>query len=91
MEKNDFKLGIIGYPLSHSISPAIQTAALNSCNLNGSYEKFEVSAEKLEAQLNFFKNNNLKGFNITIPYKIEMLKYLDFISPKQKKLALLTQ
>ena len=87
MEKNNFKLGIIGCPLSHSISPVIQTAALNSCNFNGSYEKFEVSAENLEAKLNFFKKNNFKGFNITIPYKIEMLNYLDFVSPEVKKIG----
>ncbi len=87
MEKNDFKLGIIGCPLSHSISPAIQTAALDSCNFNGSYEKFEVSKENLEVQLKFFKDNNFKGFNITIPHKIEMLKYLDFISPEAKKIG----
>ena len=77
MEKDFFKLAIIGNPLSHSVSPAMQEAALLSADLEGSYEKFETKLENLPETINYFKENNFSGFNITIPYKTEILKYLD--------------
>ena len=42
MNKDFFKLGIIGNPLMHSISPQMHSAALASVGLRGSYEKFEI-------------------------------------------------
>ena len=87
MEKEFFKLGIIGYPLSHSISPIIQTAALESVNLCGSYEKFEVSPDNLKEQIEFFVKNNFSGFNVTIPHKINILPFLSYIDPIAEKIG----
>ena len=55
MNKEFFKLGIIGNPLKHSISPLIQKAALDSANLSGSYEKFEISENDIEKQIKYFR------------------------------------
>ena len=87
MNKDYFKLGIIGNPLSHSISPQLQDLALKNTNLDGSYEKFEVTIENLPNLIEYFKNNNFTGFNVTIPYKIEILKYLDEIETSAKKIG----
>ena len=58
MNKSFFKLGIIGKPLSHSISPQMQELALKSVELNGSYEKFEIEIADIQKCLAFFKENN---------------------------------
>lgn len=87
MKEKFYKLGIIGYPLAHSISPVIQRIAFESTGLKGSYEKFEVSVENLQKQLDFFKKNGFSGFNVTIPHKIEILKYLDFVDPLAEKIG----
>jgi len=87
MNKDYFKLGIIGNPLSHSISPLLQSLALKNTNLDGSYEKFEVEADKIPELIEYFKNNNFSGFNVTIPYKIEILKYLDEIEDTSQKIG----
>ena len=87
MNKDFFKLGIIGKPLSHSISPSIQESALLSKNLKGSYEKFEVDKEDLGELIDYFKKNDFSGFNVTIPYKTEIIKYLDEVDEGAQKIG----
>ena len=85
--KKFYKLGIIGNPLAHSVSPAMQSAALASVNLSGSYEKFEVQKDDLPDLIKYFKNNDFSGFNVTIPYKTEIIKYLDEIDETAEKIG----
>ena len=66
----DYKLGIIGYPLGHSISPAIQQAGFESLGLNAVYDVMETPAEDLVDRIKFLKANGYHGFNVTIPLKI---------------------
>ena len=73
------KLGIIGYPLEHSLSPAMHNAALSELGICGSYEILETPPEKLQERVEFLKDNNFRGFNITIPHKVEIIKFLDEI------------
>ena len=87
MNKDFFKLGIIGNPLSHSISPAMQNIALNSVGFKGSYEKFEITLDEIEKTIEYFKANDFTGFNVTIPYKIEIMKYLDEIDENANKIG----
>lgn len=87
MNKDFFKLGIIGNPLSHSVSPIMQIEALKSVNLTGSYEKFEIQTNEIEKYLNFFIENNFTGFNVTIPHKIEIMKYLTEIDATALKIG----
>lgn len=78
--------GLIGYPLSHSFSKKYFTEKFEKENIPGSkYEMFEI---KDIAELpNIVKNNpNLKGLNVTIPYKEAVIKYLDKIDASVKKI-----
>lgn len=70
------KLGLIGYPLSHSVSAIIQEAALKSINIQGSYEILETPPEDLISRIKFLKTNGYSGFNITIPLKVPMALFL---------------
>lgn len=74
-----YKLGIIGYPLSHSLSAIIQKAGFDSLNLSGSYDVLETRPEDLISRIKFLKTQDYNGFNITIPLKIPMSLFLDDI------------
>ncbi len=73
------KLGIIGYPLGHSISAVIQKAGLKSIGLEGSYDVMETPPEELINRIKYIKANNYTGFNVTIPLKVPMSLFLDDI------------
>ena len=71
--------GLLGRKLGHSYSPQIH-------NLLGdySYVLFEKEPKELE---NFLKNGDFSGLNVTIPYKKEVLKYLDHVDPLARRLG----
>lgn len=74
-----YKLGIIGYPLTHSISAAIQKAGFESLGLEGSYDVLETPPEDLISRIKYLKTNGYNGFNVTIPLKVPMSLFLDDI------------
>ena len=74
-----YKLGIIGYPLSHSVSASIQKAGFESLGIEGSYDVLETLPEDLITRIKFLKTNGYKGFNVTIPLKVPMSLFLDDI------------
>lgn len=75
-----FKLGLIGYPLSHSLSPQIHTAALQSCQLDGEYSLFPVQPDDkqgLKDLLSQIRSGKIHGLNVTIPHKQNVIPFLD--------------
>ena len=74
-----YKLGIIGYPLGHSISAVIQKAGFESLGIGGSYDILETPPEELIPRIKYLKTNGYKGFNVTIPLKVPMSLFLDDI------------
>lgn len=79
--------GLIGEKLGHSLSPEIHTKLFQLLNIKGSYGIFEISREHLHNAVNSLKTLNIKGCNVTIPYKEEIMKQLDEISPKGKNIG----
>lgn len=76
------RLGLIGYPLGHSISPQIQNAALKAMRLPGEYQLFPVpplphGAAGLEELVKRLRLGELDGLNVTIPHKQSILPLLD--------------
>ena len=74
-----YKLGIIGYPLGHSISAVIQKAGFESLELEGSYDVLETPPEDLVQRIKFLKTQGYNGFNVTIPLKVPVSLFLDDI------------
>lgn len=72
-----FKLALIGFPLSHSISAVIQHAGLQSLGLEGKYEVLETPPEDLISRVKFLKANNYDGFNVTIPLKVPVSMFVE--------------
>lgn len=80
MTKNIIKAGVVGHPISHSLSPIIHGFFLEKHKIIGSYEKIEVKPEELFEFIEKAKKENFSGFNITIPHKEEIFKKCDFLS-----------
>ena len=72
--------GIIGYPLKITLSPPMHNAAFKALDLDGIYVQLPVKKDKLEEAVNGLPALGFKGFNVTIPYKKDIMKYLDEIS-----------
>lgn len=78
------RLGLIGYPLSHSFSPIIQMAALQSCELEGDYSLFPIHPEDkqgLRDLLDRARRGEIQGLNVTIPHKQNVIEFLDELTP----------
>lgn len=78
--------GLLGEKLSHSISPEIHGKIFSLLNIEGAYKIFEVKKDDLSKFTDSLKILKIKGSNVTIPYKEEIMKYLDFISPEAQKI-----
>ena len=74
-----YKLGIIGYPLGHSISAVIQKAGLKSIGEDVQYDIMETPAENLVDRIKYIITNGYNGFNVTIPLKVPMSLFLNDI------------
>lgn len=74
-----YKLGLIGYPLGHSMSAVIQQAGFKSIGETGSYDILETPPEDLINRIKDLKVNNYNGFNVTIPLKVPIALFLDEI------------
>ena len=70
---------VIGDPINHSLSPNIHSAAFRELNLDCSYIGYRIPKEELEEGIQGLKKIKIDGFNVTIPHKIEIMKYLDKI------------
>ncbi|HHV96215.1 MAG TPA: shikimate dehydrogenase [Clostridiaceae bacterium] len=73
-------LGVIGNPISHSISPELHNTLSNYMGIDAVYVPFKVEREKLGDAVRGLKALNFKGFNITIPHKSNVIEYLDELS-----------
>ena len=71
------RLGIIGYPIGHSISPVFQQAALDSIGIDATYEKWEVLPENGGNFVDGLRNPDSIGINITLPHKQAVIPFLD--------------
>ncbi|MCK9594744.1 MAG: shikimate dehydrogenase [Candidatus Omnitrophica bacterium] len=79
--------GILGYPAKHSLSPLMHNAAFKALNIDAEYRIFEIERNALDAFFADIFKQDIKGFNITVPYKEEAIRYLDYIHPDARMIA----
>ena len=72
-------VGLIGHPVEHSFSPPMHNAAFEALEMDYVYVAFDVDPLNLKSAIDGAKSLNIKGFNVTIPHKIEVMKHLDEI------------
>ena len=87
-KKNPEIFGLIGFPVKHSFSPAMHTAAFKKLGINAQYKLFEVNPQDLEdfllkpekefkdTESDVFRAGDIAGFNITIPHKVRAKEIL---------------
>lgn len=80
-------LGIIGDPITHSLSPAMHNAVLRKKGFPFFYMPFHVTPERLKDFVRDIPLIPLTGFNVTIPHKETILKRLNWISPEAKAIG----
>lgn len=73
-------LGIIGHPITHSLSPVMQNAAIAHLGVDYVYIPLGVQPQDLETAIKSFQAIGLQGFNATIPHKQAIIPYLTEIS-----------
>ena len=71
------KLGIIGFPIGHSISPLFQQAALDHCGLDASYQAWEVAPAGVADFVQGLRSPDVLGANVTVPHKEAVIPHLD--------------
>lgn len=78
--------GILGGTLKHTISPMIHKKIFSLLNIEGAYKDFVVNQGDIGKVAESLKVLKIKGVNVTIPYKEDIMEYLDFISPEAEKI-----
>jgi len=81
------KFGLLGEKLGHSRSPEIHKHWFDYHQILGTYDLLERKITELPEFITFLKRENYSGLNVTIPYKTEMMKYLDAITPEAEHIG----
>src|ERR1700716_2223493 len=85
---NHTRLGVLGWPVAHSRSPAIQNAALQSAGLTGwRYQLLPVPRELFEETVRALPGAGFRGVNVTIPHKQQALALADQATPSARAIG----
>lgn len=80
-------VGVIGWPVEHSLSPPMHNAAFAHLGLNWVYVPFPVAPERVGEAIAGLRALGLVGLNVTIPHKAAVLPYLDEVSEEARRLG----
>ena len=80
-------LGVIGWPIAHSLSPAMQAAAIVSAGLDYAYIAMPVRPDALPEAVAGLRSLGFRGFNVTIPHKSAVMELLDEIDEDARRIG----
>lgn len=72
---------LIGSPVEHSLSPAMHTFSFEQLGVDCVYLAYNVEPDQLEAAVNGMKELGFLGYNVTMPHKTYISRYMDEVSP----------
>ncbi|PIU44867.1 MAG: shikimate dehydrogenase [Ignavibacteriales bacterium CG07_land_8_20_14_0_80_59_12] len=75
------RYALLGFPVHHSISPAIYNAAFEALHIDARYEAIEVRPEALASTVRDLRNAGFRGWNVTLPHKERILQYIEVVDP----------
>ncbi|WP_413853854.1 shikimate dehydrogenase [Candidatus Ruminimicrobium bovinum] len=87
IDSNTKLISIFGNPIKHSLSPIMQNKWLCDCKINAVYLAFAFEKNQLKKAVDSVRELGMIGANVTVPYKIEVMKYLDVIDFAAKKIG----
>ncbi|MDA7606282.1 shikimate dehydrogenase [Pelagibacteraceae bacterium] len=79
------KFGIIGKPLSHSLSPELHNYWFKKYKISANYSILELELNEIEGVIEKIRNKELDGINVTVPYKQAVIPFLDLIMDEAKE------
>jgi len=78
------RVGIIGWPVEHSVSPAMHNAAFEALGLRWRYERWPTPPEELAARIAGLRAAEVAGANVTVPHKQAVISHLDGIAEEAR-------
>ncbi|GAA5415577.1 Shikimate dehydrogenase (NADP(+)) [Paraliobacillus ryukyuensis] len=81
------KLGLVGNPIKHSLSPWIHKQFLQQVKQQGDYHLFETEENQFIATVAQLKQKKLTGFNITVPFKQKIIAHLDGLDANAEQIG----
>jgi len=69
--------GVIGFPVAHSLSPAMQQAGFQSLEVDAQYVRVEIQPDELEDSIQLMRKLPFQGWNCTLPHKLELAQLVD--------------
>lgn len=79
--------GLIGDPVEHTMSPVMHNAAFRELGIDCRYLAFRVKKEELGKAIDGMRALNIRGLNVTIPHKVDVLRFLDKLDPLAEKIG----
>jgi len=81
------RLGVLGDPVAHSLSPEMQNVALQECGLDLRYAPFQIAPNELPDALRLMRELDFVGLNLTVPHKIAALSLVDEVDERARKIG----
>ncbi len=81
------RLGVLGDPIEHSLSPQMQNAALRDCKIDMQYARFHIRAGELKEAFSLLRTLDFVGINLTAPHKIAALQLIDQADDATKQIG----
>jgi shikimate dehydrogenase len=81
------KMGIIGYPLGHTLSPVFQQAALDHLKIDARFEAWPTPPDRLQATVESFRASEFLGVCVTLPHKQAVMPMLDVIDDTARQIG----
>ena len=77
MDRDVPRVGLIGWPVGHSVSPAMHNAAFEALGMTWKYELFPTPSDEIETRIDEIRAGKVTGANVTIPHKQAVIPFLD--------------
>jgi shikimate dehydrogenase len=81
------RLGVFGHPVTHSLSPQMQNAALKACKIDMQYARFEIAPDELRDAIQLIREHEFVGINLTLPHKVSAPELLDDVDANAKRIG----
>ena len=75
---------VIGNPIGHSLSPQLHNYWFKKNNINANYDRRKIDKSEIQDTINEIKNNKLDGINVTVPFKSDVIPFLDTLSEESQ-------
>ena len=75
---------VIGNPIEHSLSPKLHNYWFEKNNINANYDKRKIDKNEIQEIISEIKDNKLDGINVTVPFKSDVIPFLDILSEESQ-------